>query len=303
MLAIALAWATTSFFPVACRRGEPDGAGTQGAQRVISQTVVSDEILWNLGPEARGRVLAVSSLADDPNYSDIANRWEREVPRMRGTSESLLASNPDLVVIATFTAPETQAVLRAQNIRLRVLDGFRGFADYRSHTRNIAADLGIPQQAATYLKTFDLQLADLRSRVLPRDKPLTVVSWHAGMTAGSDTSFDALAGTLGLQNLPAAQGRSGHFAVTGEQVVAWDPEVLVTACLPTPPGDNRNGCLRAQVELAAAPGIAATRAARHDGIVAIPGHMLFSSGSGMLDAANSMHIQLIERKLLRGVTP
>ncbi len=268
---------------------------------MISQTTLSDEILWHLGPDARGRVAAVSSLADDPQYSDIAGQWPTSVPRLAGHSETLLHSSPELVIIASFTAPETQALLRSQNIRLRVLDGFAGFSDYRKHVRAIASDLGLTEVGHAYLRDFDRRIDNLRARIVAPSPRLSVVSWHAGNTAGTGTSFDDVADLLSLQNLPAVHGRTGHFNLAGEQLVAWDPDVIVTACLPSPPPTN--GCVEAERTLAATPGIAATQAARNHGLMAIPPNLLFSSGSGMLEAAEYMHTQLVERNLIPGVTP
>ncbi len=287
----------------ACHRTSPELDPSH--TRVISQTALSDEILWNLGPEARARVAAISSLADDPQYSDVAGRWPTDVPRLAGQSEALLARTPDLVIIASFTAPETQAMLRAQKVKLRVLDGFTGFADYRTHVRAIAGDLGLQAAGDTYLRSFDTQLQQLKSRVVEASPRPRVVTWHAGNTAGSQTTFQALTDTLALENIPAANGRTGHFALTGEQLIAWDPDIIVTACAPDLATDNgvENGCVRAERQLAAMPGIAATKAARNRGVLAIPPRMLFSSGSGMLDACEYMHTQMIERKLAPGATP
>ncbi len=43
-------------------------------QRIVSQTLLSDEILWDLGPQVRAHVIAVSKLADDPRYSSVVGR-------------------------------------------------------------------------------------------------------------------------------------------------------------------------------------------------------------------------------------
>ena len=88
--------------------------------------------------------------------------------------------------------------------------------------------------------------------------------------------------------MAAEQGLSGHSALSLEQVVAWDPEVLVIACEPL-------GCDAAERELAARSGLAATRAAREGGVFAVPARHLGSTGAGMLDAAERLQARRLAR--------
>jgi ABC-type Fe2+-enterobactin transport system substrate-binding protein len=85
-----------------CGRTEADTKPTlrHRPQRIVSQVVTSDEILWGLGSDVRARVAGVSSMADDPTYSGVAHTWPQTVARIAGTSEALVAASPDLVIVA-----------------------------------------------------------------------------------------------------------------------------------------------------------------------------------------------------------
>lgn len=258
------------------------------ARRVASQTILSDEILWALGPAARARVVGVSALADDARYSAVAGVWPAAVPRRALTSEGLLALAPDLAVVASFTAPEIRALLVAHGVRLLELDRFAGLADYRDHVRKIAAAVDAAPAGEALLAELDARLAELRAR-RPAVR-LAALSWGDGFSAGAGTTFDDVADAAGLSNLAAEQGLQGHVPLPLEQLVAWDPAVLVVSCPAVDPGDA--ACRAAEAAAAAQPGVAATRAARSGRVVAIPARELASTGAGILTAAAILQARL-----------
>ncbi|MBL4689326.1 MAG: ABC transporter substrate-binding protein, partial [Nannocystaceae bacterium] len=271
-----------------CQRTRPAASTATGPpQRIVSQTIVSDEVLWSFGPEVQARVVAVSRLADDRAYSGVAGQWPASVQRAPLTSEAVLASEADLVIVADFTAIETRELLANTGVNTLTLTGFSGFADWRANTQAIADAVGDPQAGHTLVAAFD---DALRNRSVPAiganavDARPTAVSWSAGNVAGRGTSFDDVAAAAGLRNLAAEQGIKGHKAVTIEQLVAWDPQVLVVACEGV--GDVDCGAVAAQI--ASQPGIAATQAARNNGVLALPSRVLYSAGWSMLDAVTAL---------------
>lgn len=277
---------------VACAPAAPVADGP--ARRVLSQTVLSDEILWALGPAARARVVGLSVMADDPRYSRVAGAWPPDVPRLAVTSEGLLARDPDLVVIASFTTPEIKALLAGQHVRLLQFDDFTGFADYRRHLRALAAAVDAAPAGELILADLDRRLAVLAAH--RPERPLTAVtavSWGDGYAATGGTTFADIARAVGLVNLPEQEGLSGHVPVAMERLVAWDPAVIVIAC-PAIAADDP-ACPAAERAFAAGPGLAATRAARTGGVVAIPARDLGSTGEGMLVAAELLQARLLAR--------
>jgi len=278
---------------VACAPPRPATDGP--ARRVLSQTVLSDEILWTLGPEARARVVGVSVMADDPRYSRVVGLWPPELPRLAVTSEGLLARDPDLVVIASFTTPEIKALLTAQRVRLLEFDSFTGFADYRAHLRALATAVDAAPAGERAVAELDARLAALAARrsASPTLTALTAISWGDGYAATGGTTFADIAAVAGLVNLPESTGLSGHVPVAMEQLVAWDPEIIVISC-PAAAADDP-ACAAAETAFAAGPGLAATRAARQHGVIAIPARDLGSTGEGMIAAAELLHARVLAR--------
>lgn len=256
-----------------CRDRNDGPAPATTARRILSQTVLSDEILWHFGDDVRRRVVGVSHMADDPRYSGVAGRWPRSVPRVRGTSEALVSARPDLVVLAEFTAIETRTLLEQSGIRTLTLEGFDGFADYRNHVRSVADAVGSEGAGASLLRRFGDELARIRTPA--SSEPASVVSWTEGNVAGARTVFDDEAEAAGLTNAAAHQGVRGHRRVPIERLLTWDPDLIVTAC---------NGdCEASRRHLLDLPGLMATTAARTNGILAIESRFLYSTGLGMLE--------------------
>lgn len=273
----ALPWLCTACGDRASRT-TADGS----SPRIASQTVLADEVLWDLGPTVHPIVVAVSPMADDPRYSRVVGQWPPEIQRAAGTSEALLALRPTLVVLASFTAAETRQLLEQAGLRTLVLERFDGFEDYRANVRAIAAAVGAAEEGERVIAEFDARLAALRLEpgVRPR-----VVSWNEGSVPAAGTTFDDAAAAAGWINLPAQEGRRGHLQVSVEQLVAWDPDAIVVPC-GAAPGDAKaqgSACSEAAAEIAELPGLRATRAARAGAVIGVPSYALYSTGTAMLD--------------------
>ena len=262
---------------LACEKSDTKPKASTGL-RIASQTVLSDEVLWDLGYKARQQVVAVSPMADDQRYSAVADQWPADIPRVSGSSEALIAEAPDLVVLASFTAAETRAMVERAGLKTLVLENFDGFDDYRQNVQKIADAIGLAPEGKDLVARFDERLAKLSTD--PPQRPL-VVSWTEGSVPAAKTSFHDIATAAGFENLPAKEGKSGHLQVSVEQLVTWDPEVLVVPC-------GNADCDAVAEEVRGRAGLRATRAARNRRVVAIPSRDLYSVGAGMLDAVERL---------------
>jgi iron complex transport system substrate-binding protein len=274
-LGLALSWIVCGCESREHAAARRDRSPTALPQRIVSQTVLSDEILWALGEPVRSRVVAVSTMADDERYSRVSGRWPATLPRVRASSEQLLSISPDLAIVADFTASEARALLRNAGVRTLSMSGFDGFDDYRRHVRELAAIVGAEEAGERVIERFERRLAKVRVDATEGKRP-DILSWIGGMVAGARTTFDDAARAAGYDNLPALHGHTGHVRLSVEQVVAWDPEFIVTTCGAIP-------CEQAERALAGREGFSATRAALNDHIVAIPSMHLLAVGEGMLE--------------------
>ncbi len=263
------------------------GSAPQGVpQRIVSQTVDGDETLWLLGEDVRARVVGVSKMADDRRYSTVADVWPGSVARVPGTSEALVAAQPDLVIIAEFSAAETRALLQNAGIRTLALEGYDGFEDYRARVRAIADAVGDVEGGAELVAAFDAKLQAVSSA--GGESAPGIVSWVDGNVAGAGTTFDDQAKAAGFRNLPAEHGFVGHHRVGLEQIVAWDPEVVVVHC-------GEDDCAARAEAFAKEPGIGSTRAGRAGKIVAIESSTLLTTGAKMVDVVGRLRAERGDR--------
>ncbi|MEH6453464.1 MAG: ABC transporter substrate-binding protein, partial [Psychromonas sp.] len=82
--------------------------------RIISATLATDHILSGL--VAVNRIVAVSSYVDYPSMSNIIGFYPLEISRTQGEIESMLALEPDLVFVASYSNPETVRYLLRSGI-------------------------------------------------------------------------------------------------------------------------------------------------------------------------------------------
>ena len=114
--------------------------GAAHPQRVVSQTVGTDELLLALADP--GQVAALSHISHDGHFSPVAAEAKR-FPALRDSdAESVLRFRPDLVLAASFTRPETLALLRRAGVRLVVLDRFESLEDVYASLRSLGRELG-----------------------------------------------------------------------------------------------------------------------------------------------------------------
>ncbi|MCR9162066.1 MAG: ABC transporter substrate-binding protein [Nannocystaceae bacterium] len=253
------------------------------AARIASVTIDSDATLWALGEDVRGQVVAVSALVDDARYSPIVDTWPASIPRVSGSSETLIALRPTVAFVAEWSDPNGRALLERSDIDVVVLSGFGGFDDYRARVRTIAERAGAPERGRALVAEFDEALDQVTSSA---GAGLSVVSYASGNVAAADTTFADEAAAAGLTNLPSTKGMKGHVQVGIEQLVAWAPDVLVVPC--------EDDCAKTERDFATKPGIAATPAAQHDRIIAIEPALLFATGPRMLDVTAALVRRLRE---------
>lgn len=247
------------------------------AVRIASVTIDSDATLWALGEPVRGNVVAVSALVDDARYSPITNTWPASIPRVKGTSESLLALQPSVVFLAEWSDPAGRALLEQSNIEVVVLSGYGGFEDYRARVRSIAKAVDATPRGDAVIESFDVSLREARSNA---GAGLSIVSYANGNVAAAGTTFADEAEAAGFVNLPSREGLEGHPGVSLEQLVAWQPAAIVIPC--------ESDCAQTEAAFAQQPGVEATPAAKQGRIIAIEGPLLFATGPRMVEVTRAL---------------
>jgi iron complex transport system substrate-binding protein len=261
-----------------------DGGGTTirlaaPPQRIVSQTLATDEILFALVDPAR--IVGVSTLALDPRYSNIvAEARARGAPPIR-TAEDVIALRPDLIFVASYSRAEVIELLREGGAQVYRFDAFDSIADLLDNIRKTGRAVGADAEASRLVAEVEGRLARVLDR--PRGgRPLRVLSFlPTGDSAGANTTFDDIVRHAGAINVAAERGLTGFPRLSVEQVLAWDPDVLVAGAAPGEAGVVRAALLKN-------PGIAATRAGRAGRIVILEDRVLLAASHHVVDAVEGL---------------
>lgn len=285
-----LALLAAGLLTTACRNEQPHRESKRRgkAERVASRTVAADELLWELGPKVRDKVVAVSPMADDRRYSLVADQWPESVPRLGRNPEELLALAPELVILASFSDSQYRRAIE-RKLDVLILDDFTGYAGYLDAIERVGEAVGAKPEARALRERFETRRRELDARRPPAHERPTVVGWDHEHVPGSDTSFNDAATTAGFRNYPAGRGVVGHQRIDVEQIVAWNPDWLVIACGERP-------CAEAEAELGERPGIGKMDAVRAGRVIAIEAPYLGTVGAGMLDLAERMQLRLLAER-------
>jgi ABC-type Fe3+-hydroxamate transport system substrate-binding protein len=278
----------TSLALLGCRDRAGGRQRSGPPQRIASRTVLADEVMWALGPEVQARVVGLSTLADDPRYSMVADQWPGSTPRIGTDPEQLLAVAPELVIVASFTAPEYRAAIE-DKVELLVLEDFSGFAGYLANLAKIGEALGEVDGATRLRERFLARQRELEAARPSVDQRPTVVGWDYGNMPAAGTSFDDAARCAGFVNIPAREGMSGHPRVDAEQVLAWNPAWIVVSC-------GEGSCVEAIARLGEQPGFSSLEAVARKQVIAIEPPYLATVGEGMIELAARMQAALLGRR-------
>ncbi|MGQ9898605.1 MAG: ABC transporter substrate-binding protein [Acidobacteriota bacterium] len=195
-------------------------------QRIVSQTLATDEILLALvAPE---RLVALSHLADDERYSYCADRAKLVVGRCGGSAEAILQLHPDLIFVASYSRAELVELLSAGGAPVYRLTKFGGLADIKANIRAIGEAIGEAAAAEALVARMDRRFAAISERARQRGRSPRVVSFgESHLTAGTETTFDDLVRAVGGINIAAEQGVVGFRQISSEQLLAWQPDLIV----------------------------------------------------------------------------
>jgi iron complex transport system substrate-binding protein len=247
--------------------------GAGGPQRVVSQTVGTDDLLLAIAEP--GQIAALSHLARDPRYSPSAQAAGRFPCLRNGSAEDILRFRPDLVLVASYTDPATVALLRRAKVDLLMVDRFDSLDDLFANARRLGRALGRQDRAEALIRAWRTRVAALEAR-LRGCRPVRVLAvGFYPFTAGGGTTFQDICDHACALNVAAEAGLRGHVPTPNERILTWKVDVLVE---PGEPGADLKAPLK---DL---PPYTFMEAYRLGHIVGMPDALLAATSQARLDA-------------------
>jgi len=198
---------------------------------VLIYTLAPDKLLgWTRAFNAEEKAFLPQRYADLPVTGRLTGKGNT------ADLEGVLALKPDIIVDVGTVDPTyvslADRVQQQTGLPYVLLDG--SFDRTAETYRQLSELLGVSAQGEELAAYAERALADTRERLaqIPADKRLRVYYGRRpdGLETGLDGSINVeILGPVGAINVAAAAGHGGLTTVSLEQVLAWDPDVVLTA--------------------------------------------------------------------------
>jgi iron complex transport system substrate-binding protein len=185
---------------------------------------------------APDRLAGVTYLVDEPTISNIIGMVPPSVPRITAEIETLLALQPDLVLVAGYTRAETVRLLVAANIpvvRFHLYASFQGVMD---NLRTLGAAVGEESKAERLIEDMRRRIEAVTNRVGGRPRPRVLYHAPAGYTVGAETLIDEMIQLAGGFNVVREVQLTGPVKLQQEVMLSLAPDIIVVGDWSATPG-------------------------------------------------------------------
>lgn len=259
-------------------------AATTSPSRIVSLTVGSDEILYDILESANklSNIAALSTYADNKTYSNIYAKAKNIQHRTGSQIESVLKLKPDLIIVAAYTSPDLLEKLKSLKLPVLRLKNFASIEDIKENILSIGRAIGHLGEAKVFAKKLD------RIRKLPISANYSGINYHpSGMIMGSGTIIDDLMTKMGTTNVVT---QKGWPKVSSESILRSDPDFIIVGGEPS----EKAKILKNLKDRFGWKDLAAVKKER---VMIVPKSSLSATSHYILEAYDSLAAQLVNLKI------
>ena len=194
-------------------------------ERILSATLASDHILSGLINPAR--LVAVSSYVDYPSLSNIVGFFDKSIDRTQGEIESMLALQPDLVFVASYSNPETVRYLLRSGIAIVRLSEFNSFSDIFNNIRIVANVTDTKALGETMIENLQKRIDFIKIQVKDKKPPRVLYYDLNGYSVGGNSLMDEAIQLSGGFNVASNVLADGENKISEELAISLQPDVIV----------------------------------------------------------------------------
>jgi iron complex transport system substrate-binding protein len=191
-------------------------------QRIVSLNLCTDQLLLEL--VGRERIVSVSFLAADPEFSSVADKAQG-VPTHHGLAEEIVALKPDLVLAHKFAGRQAVAMLQRLGVRVVEIDLPQDMTAVKAQIAVVAEAVQERERGQAMIAGIERRLAALPAAVEPR--PTAAIYEPSGYAFGANSLADAILRAAGYENLAAKLGVGSYARLGLEDLLATPPDILV----------------------------------------------------------------------------
>jgi len=198
------------------------GKAQQIPRRVVSLNLCTDEML--LAFAEREQIASLSYLVADPSISTMAEQ-ARDYPLNDGRAETILFSEPDLVLSGTYGQHHQTALLKAQGLEVLTLGPWISLTEGQEQIRTISRALGHPERGEALIGRIDAALR--RTQGIVPGKPSILVYDRGGWVSPAASPMNELLIHMGFRLHHDALGLPYGGVVRLESIVTSPPDYLL----------------------------------------------------------------------------
>lgn len=196
--------------------------------RILTLSMGTDEIVLGLRPPSD--LAGVNALLEDPANSNVvplARQVEKKVTFP--TAEEVIAMHPDLVIFPDWGDLSMVPTLRDAGLPVVVTKGAKSLAEIEETIRLIAAATDDGDRGERLVSMMEERLATIEAKVsrIPESERKSVVLISIMQNyGGKGSAFDEACNLAGVTNGRAALGILDGQAMTKEDLVKINPDIL-----------------------------------------------------------------------------
>ncbi|WAM32289.1 ABC transporter substrate-binding protein [Caldicellulosiruptor naganoensis] len=217
-------------FPVTVKDGKGNSITVkQKPQRILSLALQTDEILLNM--VSPSRIIGLSIFADDKNNSNVVNLAKNVKGRYSSNDiEKIIAAKPDLVIVPYYIDKAKYDLLK-KGLRCPIYVSLNpnSFANIKQEIINLSKLTGEIQKGQALIKYMNDKINAVQKKVkyLRKKKYVLFYTYYFNSTYGKNTTQHEIAKYAGVINIAAVAGLKGWPTITKEQILEWDPDIIV----------------------------------------------------------------------------
>lgn len=201
---------------------------SQKPRKIVSVGISSDEIL--LGLVGQDRIAALSHMADDPGFSNIAGQINGIHHRVRkDDSEAILALHPDLVIVPDFMDAALIQTLRDLALSVYQYRTPQSVRDVEAVIREIAGVVGEMEEGEKIIQRMEKRLETLRKTLghIPEDKQKEILLMRPhGAFFSPKSNFKDICRLAGARDVTQKIRDTRLRKLSQEEIIQLDPDII-----------------------------------------------------------------------------
>jgi len=219
---------TTSKYPLTLK----DAAGTEATitgkpAKIVSMPLGTCEMLLSLVDKST--IAAMTNYVDDANVSNVAEAAKGVGQRLELNAEKIIALQPDMVFVDTWTKQDVIKQLRDAKITVFVLNVPSNVDQQKEMLRLLGKITDSESKAEETISWMDGKLKEVSDKLagLKEEQKLRIIDYsEMNSTSGKGTNFDDVVTRAGLINPVSKDGLEGWPQLSKEMIIKYNPDII-----------------------------------------------------------------------------